>query len=98
MSEKRKGIKGTVAAGGVVVAACAACCAPLIIPPLMAFFAAGGIGLALIGQIGIGVAVLGGLVIFMLLRRRAAPEQETKGECGCGPISACRTGNASRPS
>ena len=88
-AEKAKGIKGAATAGGVLIAACAACCAPLVIPPVMAFFAAGGVGFALAGQIGIGLAVLGGLISYIVLRRRAAPKQTAKSGCGFGPVSRC---------
>ena len=45
----------TAAGAGVFVAACAACCAPLVAPWIVALVAAGGAGLALAGQIGVGV-------------------------------------------
>lgn len=96
MSEKAKGIKGTAAAGGVLVAACAACCAPLIIPPVAAFLAAGGIGLATIGQIGVGIAVLAGVAIYVVFRRRAVPKRATKSGCGCGAVSACGSVDAAK--
>ncbi|WP_148254982.1 hypothetical protein [Aidingimonas lacisalsi] len=60
-----------VATGGMLFTACAVCCAPLVIPPLVAFFAAGGIGLALAGQIGLGIAALGATGGYLYLRRRA---------------------------
>ncbi len=42
----------------LVMAACVACCLPLIIPPVVAAFAAGGIGLALLGKVSIGLLML----------------------------------------
>lgn len=82
MSGKSGTIKKAAAAGGLVVAACAACCAPLIVTPLVALFAAGGLGLALVGQIGLGIAALGGIGVYMVLRRRAVSAK--KPSCGCG--------------
>lgn len=96
MSGKAKGIKGAAAAGGVLVAACAVCCAPLIIPPVVALLAASGVGLALVGQIGMGLAALVGVAIYVVLRRRAVPNRETKSGCGCGPVSTCSSVHAAK--
>ena len=85
MSGKSGHVKKAAAAGGLLVAACAACCAPLIITPLVALFAAGGLGLALVGQIGLGIAVLGAIGAYVFLRRRAASAK--KPNCGCGTES-----------
>jgi hypothetical protein len=76
-------IKKAAAAGGVLVAACAACCAPLIITPVVAIAAAGGAGLAVFGQIAAGVAVLAGVVGYVLWRKRAASRKPVS-SCGCG--------------
>lgn len=84
--------KKTAAAGGLVLTACAACCAPLVIPPLVAFFAAGGIGLAVAGQIGLGIAALAAIGGYLYLRRRAASRRA--GSCGCSPVSGCAGADA----
>ncbi|MEQ5803398.1 MULTISPECIES: hypothetical protein [Halomonas] len=76
-----------VATGGVLLTACAVCCAPLVVPFLAAFFAAGGVGLALAGQIGLGIAALGAVGGYLYLRRRVASKRA--GSCGCGPIGGC---------
>lgn len=92
MSEKAGNIKKAAAAGGLLVAACAACCTPLIVIPLVALFAAGGLGLALLGQIGLSIAVLGAIGGYLYLRRRAA--SPTKPGCGCAADSGCGSGKA----
>lgn len=78
MTKTNRSAKATV---GVAVAACAACCAPLVIPPLAALFAAGGLGLAVAGQIGLGVLVLVGIGGYLYLRHRNAGQ--TQPACGC---------------
>lgn len=73
--------RSTQATVGIAVAACAACCAPLVIPPMAAFFAASGLGLAVAGQIGLGVLVLIGVGGYLYLRHRNAGQ--TQPACGC---------------
>ena len=88
MSKTSSGPSGkAVATGGVLLTACAVCCALLVAPFLAAFFAAGGVGLALAGQVGLGIAVLGAVGGYLYLRRRAASKRV--GSCGCGPIGSC---------
>lgn len=79
MSRKLGTIGKTAATGGLLLTACAACCAPLVIPPLVAFFAASGVGLALTGQIGLGIAAFGAIGGYLYLRRRAASRRA----CSC---------------
>lgn len=85
MSGASRTVRKAAAAGGLFVAACAACCAPLIVTPLVALFAAGGLGLALVGQIGLGIVVVGGIGAYVFLRRRAFSAK--KPSCGCGTES-----------
>lgn len=82
-----------IASAGLLLTACAACCAPLIIPPLVAIITASGVGLALGGQIGLGIAVLGGIGGYLYLRRRAASRRA--GGCGCDSVSGCAGTDAS---
>lgn len=91
MSETSGTVRKAVAAGGLLVAACVACCAPLIVTPLAALVAAGGLGLALVGQIGLGVIALGGVGAYVFLRRRASSAK--KPDCGCGSASGCGSSN-----
>jgi hypothetical protein len=84
----------TVKTGGLVLTACAACCTPVVIPPLVAFFAASGVGLALAGQVGLGIAALGATGGYLYLRRRAAPRQPSS--CGCGSVGGCADAGARR--
>lgn len=53
----------------LVLAACAICCLPLAIP-LIATIAAGGAGLAILGQVGIGLAIVVIAAIAFNYRRR----------------------------
>lgn len=87
MTSKSRATKQTLAAGGVLVSACAVCCAPLIITPAVAFFAASGIGLALVGKVGLGIAALAALGGYLYLRRRAV--RRNTGACGCSPDGGC---------
>lgn len=80
--------KKAAAAGGVVVAACAVCCAPLLVAPIMALAAAGGAGLAFLGQVGLGVAAFAGIGLYLVLRRRAAARRAPA--CGCAPAAPGR--------
>lgn len=80
----------TKATVGVAVGACAACCAPLVIPPLAALFAAGGLGLAVAGQIGLGVLVLVGIGGYLYLRHRNAGQ--TQPTCGCEGAASSQKG------
>lgn len=84
MSEKPRTVGKAVATGGMLLTACAVCCAPLVAPFLVAFFAAGGVGLALAGQIGLGIAALGAICGYLYLRRRAALRRA--GSCSCSPV------------
>lgn len=86
-----------VATDGVLLTACAVCCALLVAPFLAAFFAAGGVGLTLAGQIGLDVAALGGVAGvggYLYLRRRAASKRA--GSCGCGPTGDCADARQAR--
>lgn len=95
MSAKASGTIGkAIATGGVLLTACAVCCAPLVVTPLVAFFAAGGLGLALAGQIGLGIATLGALGGYLCWRRRAASRRA--GSCGCSPVGGCASADESR--
>ncbi len=78
MTKTNRSAKATI---GVAIAACAACCAPLVIPPLAALFAAGGLGLAVSGQIGLGILVLVGIGGYPYLRHRNAGL--TQPACNC---------------
>lgn len=80
----------TAAGSGLFLAACAACCAPLIAPPLIAVLAAGGTGLALVGQVGLALAVIAGgdgYVWWTRGPRRAEASgpvaSEASSRCGC---------------
>ncbi|WP_136618703.1 MULTISPECIES: hypothetical protein [Mesorhizobium] len=86
-------IDKTTTGAGLVLVACAACCAPLIAPPVIAAIAAGGVGFALIGQLGLALVVVAAGGLYFLSRRKAAPNATfhslmAQGECGCGPACA----------
>lgn len=87
-----KPTRKAVATGGILITACAVCCAPLVIPFVAVFFAASGVGLALAGQIGLGIAAIGAVGGYLYLRRRAASKRSNS--CGCGPSDGC--GDASQ--
>lgn len=57
---KKAGTVASVGAGGAMLLACAACCAPLV-APLLAWL--GVAGLAFMGPIGIGAAVIGAVAL-----------------------------------
>ncbi|WP_245273416.1 hypothetical protein [Mesorhizobium sp. WSM3224] len=83
---------------GLFLVACAACCAPLIAPPIVAAIAASGAGLALIGQLGLALVVVAAGGLYLLSRRKAAPNATfqslmAQGECGCGPSCASAVEN-----
>ena len=91
-------IDKTTVGAGLVLVACAACCAPLIATPVIAAIAAGGVGLALIGQLGLALVVVVGGALYILTRREAAPNATfqslmAQGECGCGPSCASAAEN-----
>ncbi|MCZ8548171.1 hypothetical protein OOJ09_28685 [Mesorhizobium qingshengii] len=80
----------TNAGTGLFLGACTVCCAPLIGPPIIAAIAAGGLGLALVGQLGLALGVVAAGGFFLLSRRKAAPNADFQtlmaaGQCGCGP-------------
>ncbi len=84
----------TTVGAGLVLAACAACCAPLIAPPIIAAIAAGGVGLALVGQLGLALVVVAAGGLLLLSRRKAAPNADfqtlmAEGKCAssCGTDS-----------
>lgn len=88
MSKTSSRLSGqAVVTGGALPTACAVCCVPLVVPFLAAFFAAGGVGLALAGQIGLGIAALGAVGGYLYLRRRATSKRA--GSCGCSPTGGC---------
>lgn len=90
---------GKTATGtGLLVAACAICCAPLIATPVVALIAAGGAGLALIGQVGLALAIIAGAGAYIWAQRgkQAAAQKAIATDaagCGCSPDNGCNTGN-----
>jgi hypothetical protein len=87
------------ATGGLLIAACAACCAPLIAPWVIGAMAAGGAILALMGQVGLALAlVVGGGVYIWSRRRKAALQRalptDTGKSCGCAADAGCNVGDA----
>ncbi|WP_217572133.1 hypothetical protein [Mesorhizobium sp. GbtcB19] len=66
--------KATTGASLFLVA-CAVCCAPLIAPPIVAAIAAGGVGLALVGQLGLTLVVSppAGFIFSRAARPRPTP-------------------------
>lgn len=92
---------GKKAAGtSLFLVACAACCAPLIASPIIAAIAAGGVGLALVGQLGLAFVVVAAGGFYLLTRRKAAPNADFRtlmatGRCGCGP--SCTGPNEEKP-
>jgi hypothetical protein len=86
----------TTAGTSLILVACAVCCAPLIAPPIIAAIAAGGAGLALVGQLGLALVVVAAAGLYLLLRRKTAPSADFQtlmaaGQCGCGP--SCDAGS-----
>lgn len=96
---KVEGKLGDIAGGGLAIAACAACCALLIAPWVVGVVAASGAGLALVGQVGLALAILGGAGFYVWSRsrrtslRQAALQAEGAG-CGCAPDAGCNVGDA----
>ncbi|MER9876397.1 hypothetical protein [Mesorhizobium sp. M0195] len=91
-------IDKTTTGAGLILIACAACCAPLIAPPIIAAIAAGGVGLASVGQLGLALVVVAAGGLYLLSRRKAAPNATfqslmAQGECGCGPSCASAAEN-----
>jgi uncharacterized RDD family membrane protein YckC len=91
-------IDKTTTGAGLFLVACAACCAPLIAPPIIAAIAASGVGLALIGQLGLALVVVAAGGLYLLSRRKAAPNAtfqslRAQDECGCGPSCASAAKN-----
>jgi len=88
----------TIFGTSLFLVACAACCVPLIAPPIVAAIAAGGVGLALIGQLGLALVVVAAGGLYLLSRRKAAPNATfqslmAQGKCGCGPYCASAAEN-----
>ncbi|MBB3061322.1 hypothetical protein [Microbulbifer rhizosphaerae] len=95
MSEKPGTIGKAVTTGGLLLTACAVCCAPPVATAMIALFAAGGVGVASVGKIGLGIAVLGVIGGYLYLRRRAALRRAAScslrrgAGCSCGQVGGC---------
>ncbi|MGT2465156.1 hypothetical protein ACVOMV_07000 [Mesorhizobium atlanticum] len=91
-------IDKTTTGACLALVACAACCAPLIAPPITAAIAAGGVGLALVGQLGLALVVIAAGGLYLLSRRKAAPDATfqslvTQDESCCGRSCASAAEN-----
>lgn len=91
------------ATGGLMIVACAACCAPLVVPFVAPWIigavAAGGAGLALLGQVSLALALVAGAggYIWWLRRQTAlrhAHAAESGKSCGCAADAGCNVGDA----
>lgn len=99
---RTKELGKAAATGGLFIAACAACCAPLIAPLIAPWvvgaIAASGAGLALVGQVGLALALLAGAGLYLWSRRRRQiallAAHPSKGSCGCAPDAGCNVGDA----
>lgn len=93
----KNAVKGAAATGGLAVAACAVCCAPLAAAPVLGVLAAGGVGLAVAGQVGAAFLLAAGLggYVWHLARQR---KQAAAKSCGCSPTSSCKTSDLSASS
>lgn len=94
-----KTIGKSAATGGLLIAACVACCAPLIAPWVIGIIAAGGASLALIGQVGLALALVAGTAVYLWSRSRrrattASSQNAPQGGCGCAPDAGCNVGDA----
>ena len=85
--------KNGLKVAGLGVAACAACCAPILIAPVAGLIAAGGAGLALAGQVALGVLVIAEVGTYVVLRRRQAAAQKAAASCNCAPTAGCNVGD-----
>jgi hypothetical protein len=87
-------VKNGLKVAGLGIAACAACCAPILIAPIAGLIAAGGAGLDLAGQVGLGVLVIAGAGAYAVLRRRKAAAEKAAASCNCVPDAGCNVGDA----
>lgn len=94
MSEKSANLGEAVTTGGVLITACAVCCTPLVVTPLVGLFATGGAGLALAGQIGLGIVSFGGISGYLYLHRRAKLSKADN--CGCDQPGECADSGAAK--